>query len=388
MTQSLFKGMLTCIALFFVHSIALSQHISGAPTVGCGSSQFYWITVPGTNKQCQGIWVVNYPNGTVTTLNGVVDADINWGNNPGYGSVSFHGTCTYTPYSNTGNNQPITVTVNQTLPVTIGNGSMPKPSLSTPGYFCYNDTKTVSISSVQNAVSYTYEVPNGWSINGGSNTLTTSALAVFVTSPGSGNSSGILIKVRANGSNCTLPSPYVTKNVRFGSISPTIVGNSEALPNSLNQYFGFNTEGLVGGTWTKPSSWTLITDNGVASQVYQMPAGISSGTITLSGMSCGQAVQATKHVLIAPVDFDIFKSNLTEENGTTVYPNPANEKVTVNAQGTEIKRIVLLNTSGQIILDQSNVNELNVSQVPSGIYFLRSTTTNGEFSVEKIEIRH
>ena len=60
-----------------------------------------------------------------------------------------------------------------------------------------------------------------------------------------------------------------------------------------------------------------------------------------------------------------------EENGEamiSVYPNPAHDKLFVNAEN--IKNIDLYNISGQLVIS-STENEINVSDLNPGMYFIR-----------------
>lgn len=69
------------------------------------------------------------------------------------------------------------------------------------------------------------------------------------------------------------------------------------------------------------------------------------------------------------------------------YPNPAKDHVKVQLPD-ELKnyRIKLINIYGQIVL-QSNLNELNVNEVPNGIYML-SVDTDKFHAVRKLEVNH
>jgi hypothetical protein len=79
----------------------------------------------------------------------------------------------------------------------------------------------------------------------------------------------------------------------------------------------------------------------------------------------------------------ILKANLlytegVEEhsNGIVIYPNPVNDKMTVETQEA-ISQITLYNLTGALVYSQSdcgNKVEINTAELPSGIYFVRLTT--------------
>lgn len=57
-----------------------------------------------------------------------------------------------------------------------------------------------------------------------------------------------------------------------------------------------------------------------------------------------------------------------------VYPNPTKNEINFSIQ----TNVLLTNVSGQIILDRKNVNKLDLSDQPTGIYFLTLTENNGQ----------
>ena len=79
----------------------------------------------------------------------------------------------------------------------------------------------------------------------------------------------------------------------------------------------------------------------------------------------------------------IFTANLlyTEgvgehSNGIAIYPNPVNDKLTVETQDA-LSQIALYNLTGALVYSQSdcgNKVEINTAELPSGIYFVRLTT--------------
>ena len=75
-----------------------------------------------------------------------------------------------------------------------------------------------------------------------------------------------------------------------------------------------------------------------------------------------------------------------EENGEamiSVYPNPAHDKLFVNA--ANIQRVELYNISGQLMIS-STENEINVSGLESGVYFIRVNCGENVFT-ERVIIK-
>lgn len=69
----------------------------------------------------------------------------------------------------------------------------------------------------------------------------------------------------------------------------------------------------------------------------------------------------------------------------SVYPNPAKDKVTINADAS-IERYEVLNSGGQVVLigkPNSKTTSINVQNLPKGVYIVK-TTVNGVSSTEKL----
>jgi acetyl-CoA carboxylase carboxyl transferase subunit beta len=85
-------------------------------------------------------------------------------------------------------------------------------------------------------------------------------------------------------------------------------------------------------------------------------------------------------------------NNLTYENAITIYPNPANDKITIslNTQLTNqhINQITITDLSGKIVSQLNNELtevEIDVSNYASGIYFVK-VNINDEQSIQKLII--
>ena len=65
----------------------------------------------------------------------------------------------------------------------------------------------------------------------------------------------------------------------------------------------------------------------------------------------------------------------------TVYPNPTTDKLIIVSEN--IQNSILYNVNGQNVLE-SDHNELDVSQLPTGIYLLRTTNKQNQLSTFKI----
>ncbi|MCG8700800.1 MAG: T9SS type A sorting domain-containing protein, partial [Bacteroidales bacterium] len=77
----------------------------------------------------------------------------------------------------------------------------------------------------------------------------------------------------------------------------------------------------------------------------------------------------------ASVEAGNINSDLATSNvKVSAHPNPASSNMNVKIEGFENAKIELMNTNGQILIEETNVNEMlnmNVSEFQSGLYIIR-----------------
>ena len=115
------------------------------------------------------------------------------------------------------------------------------------------------------------------------------------------------------------------------------------------------------GTWTAHSPTVKDATNNTLS--YDFTA-LEFTKITASSEDASLTVEE-----IAATDF------------VKVYPNPTTDKLIIVSKS--LQKSILYNVSGQSVLE-SNRNELNVSQLPTGIYVLHTTNSQNQLSTFKI----
>ena len=86
---------------------------------------------------------------------------------------------------------------------------------------------------------------------------------------------------------------------------------------------------------------------------------------------------------IVPI-IDNYTVGLEENNALDVelYPNPVNNVLTV--KGDNIVKVAIFNALGQEVVAVENRNEIDVTSLNNGLYFVRVTDVNGNVSVNKI----
>ncbi len=69
----------------------------------------------------------------------------------------------------------------------------------------------------------------------------------------------------------------------------------------------------------------------------------------------------------------------------SIYPNPSAGIITINTPtGTEIESTTLYDLLGKVISNNSNNNQINLTNLPSGVYILNITTDKGSISKKVI----
>lgn len=79
--------------------------------------------------------------------------------------------------------------------------------------------------------------------------------------------------------------------------------------------------------------------------------------------------------------FDAVDENI--DNSLMVYPNPANDYITIVENLTETSNISLMNILGQLIDINVKNNRIDVSNLPNGIYFIKIGDKSTKIIIEK-----
>jgi hypothetical protein len=77
----------------------------------------------------------------------------------------------------------------------------------------------------------------------------------------------------------------------------------------------------------------------------------------------------------------------SQKNNIQVYPNPFKNTVSVNGGNQQIETVEIYSISGSLIKKQNitgNGQEIELSELKSGIYFLKINTPENESTILKI----
>ena len=116
------------------------------------------------------------------------------------------------------------------------------------------------------------------------------------------------------------------------------------------------------GTWTSYQPMILDQDNNTLSYTFD-------------------SVLAFSRITASSVNATLTVEEIATNNPIKVYPNPTTNKLIIVSK--DIQNSVLYNVNGQIVFE-SDRSELNVSQLPKGIYLLHTINTHNQLSTFKI----
>ena len=138
------------------------------------------------------------------------------------------------------------------------------------------------------------------------------------------------------------------------SVNPTLVAGF-VYPKTWTQY-SYTVSGLTAATAVKFAFRYFVTNGG--------PSGLNSDIIGIDTFSVDRTLGTA----------DFFKSNFT------VYPTPSSNVVNIsNLNNLEITNASITDVNGRIVKEvNSSVESINISELNTGVYFLRIKTIDGE----------
>lgn len=127
-------------------------------------------------------------------------------------------------------------------------------------------------------------------------------------------------------------------------------------------------------------SWTEIPADVIA----------NSGSISMDFMFNADNAD----LYVSTFDLGLLKVNLQLESlsapefgansGISIYPNPARDRVSLSISGQEINQFALYDAAGKRVIDSSHSDNVDVSGLAPGIYFVRAQTRGNELFISKL----
>lgn len=120
-----------------------------------------------------------------------------------------------------------------------------------------------------------------------------------------------------------------------------------------------------------------------------------------SGFTTGTVIPNTAEIFFdfnPAIVTNTFETTFVDMLNTTtvgssifeIYPNPATDKITVNASSGSIQNIIVYDISGKKIKEekfQTNIVHLNFNTISGGLYFIEIISNTGQKSVKKLLIK-
>ncbi len=217
---------------------------------------------------------------------------------------------------------------------------------------------------------------------GQSLTLTANGASTYTFNPGNLITNQVITTPTSNvsytftGSNgyCTRSSQGMTP------FSPDFV--LQVIPNDTMICVGESISFISSGA----SSYTIQPGNLTGNQVTVSPLGTTEYTIT--GANADNCQHSTLRGLYISI-CDYIVSNSLTEGSVLVYPNPANQEITL-ALPASCEKIQVVSTVGAIILEQKAAEntQVDVSRWAEGVYCLLVTFNDHSTVARKIVVRH
>lgn len=133
------------------------------------------------------------------------------------------------------------------------------------------------------------------------------------------------------------------------------------------------------------SDATVVYHNSTASTPN--PPSLNLGVWNDTTSSCGGPLTSSNGTFSGSVqDSETLSLNDLALLNTkiTVYPNPVSQTIFVKSSGAPIKELVLYSILGNKVISKTNVDNLDVSALATGIYMLKAITTTNKSIQQKV----
>lgn len=163
-----------------------------------------------------------------------------------------------------------------------------------------------------------------------------------------------LLKIGARGDDSDINTPIYMDEVRMWNVART----ESEIASSMNECLVGNEEGLMLYYDFENDLDATVTDktsNGNDGTI------VSNHTAYVHGaFSCNMETSVLYEL---------------SENEISVYPNPTNDNVTIQMDGT-LNKVQIFNTIGELMKEETNSN-FSIAELPNGIYLLTILTSKG-----------
>lgn len=260
-------------------------------------------------------------------------------------------------------------------------------NMSTPTFLCSGNSRSFIVTDTNASTSYTWTVPSGWTINGGSNTLITSSTSVtiVVSNPSTHGYNPITVVSNNSGSrtfNVWVGAPAAASVYVAGLQNVDYVN----LQQSTSYSFYSKAVGATSHMWFLPSAfhWSTGVTSGSPVQITTANYGGTFSIHTKSSNTCGSSLSNILHVVLPgtgeeenrkasdggkddPIAIDEPERITTD----VPYPIPSRDHMNINlSQPSSIK---MFDLRGAIVRDimADGQTIISTDDLSEGVYLLK-----------------
>ena len=143
----------------------------------------------------------------------------------------------------------------------------------------------------------------------------------------------------------------------------------------------------VNGSPTAGIMYILENNSALANAVTPLKSFMQADMVDDASAMFTNVVDPNAAAVTAPSDFDFSTLSTSEVTlvGVNVYPNPVKNIATISGV-TDIETVEVTSITGQrVLLNTTNLETIDMSGLPSGIYFAKIKATSGSKTVKLIK---
>ena len=181
---------------------------------------------------------------------------------------------------------------------------------------------------------------------------------------------------------------YVISDANAISVTdtPVVVEGSTSInrvydaSTALSSFTGTITFAYADGELNDIPEDDLVLETETAEGIWTNHPVIADETNNTLSYAFADALEFTR-ITASSANASLTIVEIAANDFVKVYPNPTTDKLIIVSKN--LQKSILYNVSGQKVLE-SDRNELNVSELPTGIYLLHITNTQNQLSTFKV----
>ena len=224
---------------------------------------------------------------------------------------------------------------------------------------CVGTDGTATVSVTGGTTPYTYSWSNG-----------------ETTANITGLSGGTYSATVTDGSGCTVIESTTLNTTSSGPQTGIISGNIQVAESSVEQYSVIQTTGST-YTWSATGG-NVGTGQGTNTVNIQWGAA-GVGQVSVIETDTNGCVGAAEIINVTIGTGTTGIVNGSQSFGIDIYPNPANDFLHIETTGYGLViETIILDAKGKSVYVQNSLKKINVSKLPTGMYFLHLSTEDGK----------